>query len=222
MTGFVLFKEDKTCPQKRTKHVRFLGQKRRLNCPLLFILGYSNISLEVISVAQKQVAKAWFSETVTDSKGNKHKAVTVIRDIADCDFQKVFASELLQQIITSENDDFPVKNLRKVLFIITTILSMANRENKIVATQNEFAEALGMTARSVRRYLNSFKKLDLIQNVGPGRWILNNDIFSQVPAGERKELVIQYRSVKAKKEADKNQRTLFEDEVEQELQAVNA
>lgn len=89
---------------------------------------------------------------------------------------------------------------------------MANRENKIVATQNEFAEALGMTSRSVRRYLNSFKKLDLIQNVGPGRWTLNNEIFSQVTAGERKELVIQYRAVKSRKKADKNQRRIFNEE----------
>lgn len=174
-------------------------------------------------MAQKQVAKAWFSQTMTDKNGNRHKAVTVIRDVADCDFQKVFASELLQQIIASDSDDFPVKNLRKVLFIITTILSMANRENMIYATKTEIAEALGMSLSTVKRYLNSFGKLDLIQNVGAGRWALNNEIFSQVPAGERKELVIQYRSVKAKKEADKNQRRLFEEEVEQELlEAVNA
>jgi len=178
-----------------------------------------------MAVAQKQSTKAWFSQIMTDNNGNKHKAVTVIRDISDCDFQKVFASELLQQIIASENDDLPVKNIRKVLFIISTILSMANRENAVFATLNEFAEALGMSKSSVMRYLNSFKKLDLIQNIGHGRWILNNEIFSQVPAGERKDLVIQYRSVKAKKEADKNQRKLFdeqEQEIQELLEAVNA
>lgn len=174
-------------------------------------------------MTQKQIAKAWFSQTMTDNRGNKYKAVTVIRDIADCDFQKVFASELLQQIIASDSEDFPVKNLRKILFILTTILSMVTRENMISATVDEFGEALGMSKSSAMRYLNSFKKLDLIQNVGHGRWMLNSDIFAQVPAGERKELVIQYRSVKAKKEADKNQRRLFEEEVEQELlEAVNA
>lgn len=163
-------------------------------------------------MAQKQVTKAWYSEVITDSKGNKRKAVTVIRDVADCEFKKVFASELLQQIIASDNDDLPVKNLRKILFIITNILSMANKENMILATQNEFSETLGMTPRSVRRYLNSFKKLDLIQNVGHGRWVLNSEVFAEVEAGDRRELVIQYRAVKSKKEADKNQRRLFADE----------
>lgn len=179
-------------------------------------------------MAQKQTTKAWYSEVITDSRGNKRKAVTLIRDVADCEFQKVFASELLQQIITSDNDNFPVKNLRKMLFIVTTILSMTNKENIIYATVNEFAQTLGMSPRTTIRYLNSFKELDMIQNIGPGRWMLNNDIFTQLTAGERKDLVIQYRVVKAKKEADKNQKRLFtaEGETQQEaqeaLEVVNA
>lgn len=174
-------------------------------------------------MGQKKITKAWSSQIITDEHGEKIPVIKVYRDVVDSDFQKVFASELLQQIIASESDDLPVKNLRKILFIITSILSMANRENMIYATVNEFGEALGMSKASAMRYLNSFKKLDLIQNIGSGRWALNSAIFSQVPAGERKELVIQYRAVKSKKEADKNQRRLFEEEAEAELlEAVNA
>lgn len=177
-------------------------------------------------MAQKEVGKSWFKQTFTDSSGNSYNAVTMVRDVVDTDFQKVFAVEFLQQLMESDGKDLPVKNLKKIMFIVMTILSMANRENKITATVNEFAEALGMTPRSVKRYLSSFKKLDLIQNAGHGRWLLNNDVFTQLPAGERKSLVIEYRSVKSQNETRETQRKLFtKAEADQEpatAAAVNA
>lgn len=57
----------------------------------------------MLGIAQKQVAKAWYSETMADSKDRKHKVVTVGRDIANCDFKKAFTLKLLQQIVTSDN-----------------------------------------------------------------------------------------------------------------------
>lgn len=170
----------------------------------------------------KSVAKAWRSEIFTDGEGKQYKAVTVIKDIADCEFQKFFAGELLRHIAETDDDLLPMKNFKKVMHIITTLLSLATKENYIYKTATELSDMFGVSLPTMKRYLKSFQALDLIQNLGSGRWMLNNDIFSQVQAGERKDLVIRYRAVKAKKEADKNQSRLFEEEVEQELQAVNA
>lgn len=171
----------------------------------------------------KNVAKAWRSEVYTDSNGKQYKAVTVIKDVADCEFQKFFAGELLRHIAETDDDLLPMKNFKKVMHIITTLLSLATKENYIYKTSVELSDMFGVSLPTMKRYLKSFQALELIQNVSPGRWMLNNDIFSQVSAGERKDLVIQYRAVKAKKEEHKNQRSLFDEEVEQELlQAVNA
>lgn len=179
----------------------------------------------------KNVAKAWRSSIYTDEKGQRYTAVTVIKDVADCDFQKFFAGELLQHIAETDDNLLPMKNFKKVLHLITRLLSLASKENCIYKTSTELADMFGVSVPTMKRYLKSFQALDLIQNIGAGRWLLNNDIFSQVPAGERKDLVIQYHSVKSKKEINeeisKKQRRLFiEEEADQELaaaaRAVNA
>lgn len=174
-----------------------------------------------VDVGTKTTAKAWRSETFTDVDGKKYKAVTVIKDVVDCDFQKFFAGELLRQIAETDDGLLPMKNFKKVLHIITTLLSLSNRENYIYKTVAEMADLFGVSTPTMKRYLKSFQIMGLIENSGARQWILNSDVFSQVPAGERKDLIIRYRAVKSKKEADKNQRRLFEEEIDEELKAVN-
>lgn len=151
---------------------------------------------------------AWYTQVLTDERGEKHSAVTVVREVTDSNFEKVFVTELLQQISEADQSSLPVKSLRRVLHVLGTLVNMALADNRIYATTSELAEKLALSNTSVKRYMTSFEALNLITRKAHGVWLLNGDIFARCKAGDRKNLVIQYRAVKEARQEDPRQMSI--------------
>jgi len=152
--------------------------------------------------------------------------VPITDDNRDYEFEKFFAAELLHRLQKADVKCMQVKSLTRVLSIITALIELKdNRNNIIYASVTEIARELHVSRNTAYRYLQTFDELGLITNIGNSRWQLDPAVFAHMKPGQRRNILIRYRAVKAKKEADKNQRKLF-DEQEQELQelleAVNA
>lgn len=140
---------------------------------------------------------AFVSKTYHDENGRPVQATIVIREVPDNNFEKVFITELLAQIMAAETESLPVKSMKRILFALGHIIQMAHREdNRIYARLVDFSAVLGMSVPSVRKYLASFEALNFITKVSYGIWELNSDLFSAVSAGDRRDLVVQYRAVK--------------------------
>ncbi len=134
-----------------------------------------------------------FTRTKTYTDNETGEVIPVVEskvEQRDFNFHKLW----LQNMITSMTD-ITNKKMQLAFWIIEHL----NRENQLVYTQRQMAEATGLSRDTVRLTMASLVKSDFLRRINTGCYMVNPNIVFKGTVGARMGLVFDYSGCDAEK-----------------------
>lgn len=118
--------------------------------------------------------------------GEEFESYSIVKEVGDNGFKKVFLGEILGIIDEVSNS--------KMKFLIWLLDSIDNK-NQIIGTYDSFAKKSGISRETIARLVPILIKANVIKRPMPSVYMLNPDIVAGVGSNRRANLLIQYKSI---------------------------
>ncbi|MBN3852802.1 hypothetical protein G3N59_05345 [Paraburkholderia sp. Ac-20340] len=112
-------------------------------------------------------------------------AQVVLKTAGDVGFHKIWLHEILSLVDEVGNSKMQV---------LMWLLSNADSQNRIIATQKEIADATKTSLKTVQRLMHSLAAANVINEVRRTIWRLNPDVIFKGDHNQRTAILIKYRN----------------------------
>lgn len=130
---------------------------------------------------------------VDQDSGEIIDAQVVLKTVGDAGFHKIWLHEILDLV-----DEVGNAKMQVLLWV----LSQADAQNRVFATQKEIAEATNTSLKTVQRLMSSLAAANVITEVRRSVWRLNPSVIFKGDHNKRMAVLVKYRD-----EADANEPT---------------
>ena len=122
---------------------------------------------------------------VDQDSGEVIDAQVVLKTIGDAGFHKIWLHEILDLV-----DEVGNAKMQVLLWV----LSQADAQNRVFATQKEIAEATNTSLKTVQRLMSSLASANVITEVRRSVWRLNPAVIFKGDHNKRMSVLIKYRN----------------------------
>ncbi|WP_028216791.1 replication/maintenance protein RepL [Paraburkholderia oxyphila] len=130
---------------------------------------------------------------VDQDSGEIIDAQVVLKTVGDAGFHKIWLHEILDLV-----DEVGNAKMQVLLWV----LSQADAQNRVFATQKEIADATNTSLKTVQRLMSSLASANVITEVRRSLWRLNPSVIFKGDHNKRMSVLIKYRN-----ESDANEPT---------------
>lgn len=118
--------------------------------------------------------------------GEQFDAQTIIKEVGDQDFKKMFLGAILEKI-----DGFSSAKMKFILWI----LENADRQNRIIGTYEQLSEQAGISIPTIKRLMPILKNSDILRMQTPTVYMINPDLMVSVTTNGRANLLVKYKKL---------------------------
>jgi predicted transcriptional regulator len=122
---------------------------------------------------------------VDQDSGEIIDAQVVLKTVGDAGFHKIWLHEILDLV-----DEVGNAKMQVLLWV----LSQADAQNRVFATQKEIAEATNTSLKTVQRLMSSLATANVITEVRRSVWRLNPSVIFKGDHNKRMSVLIKYRN----------------------------
>jgi hypothetical protein len=122
---------------------------------------------------------------VDQDSGEIIDAQVVLKTVGDAGFHKIWLHEILDLV-----DEVGNAKMQVLLWV----LSQADAQNRVFATQKEIAEATNTSLKTVQRLMSSLASANVITEVRRSVWRLNPSVIFKGDHNKRMSVLIKYRN----------------------------
>lgn len=118
--------------------------------------------------------------------GEQFDAQTIIKEVGDQDFKKMFLGAILEKI-----DGFSSAKMKFILWI----LENADKQNRIIGTYEQLSKQSDISFPTIARLVPILKQADILRMLTPTVYMINPDLMVSVTSNGRANLLVKYRSL---------------------------
>lgn len=150
-------------------------------------IGYNNMAKEKTTNPRTGVTSITTRKRLVDlDTGEEFESYSIVKEVGDSGFKKVFLGEILGIIDEVSNS--------KMKFLIW-LLDSIDSKNQIIGTYDAFAQKSGISRETISRLVPILIKANVIKRHMPSVYMLNPDIVAGVGSNRRANLLIQYKAI---------------------------
>lgn len=118
--------------------------------------------------------------------GEQFDAQTIIKEVGDHDFKKMFLGAILEKI-----DGLSSAKMKFILWL----LENADKQNRIIGTYEQLSKQSGISFPTIARLVPILKQADILRMLTPTVYMINPDLMVSVTSNGRANLLVKYRSL---------------------------